>query len=79
MHPLLAWLPFVAAILVAFVAGIAFVRLNEGWAASETQSRLGGIVGVRRPDIVLSTALVVLLLGTVLVAFVAGALFRHLL
>ena len=79
MHPLLAWLPFVAAILVAFVAGIAFVRVNEGWAASEAQSRLGGIVGARRPDIVLSTALVVLLLGTVLVAFVAGALFRHLL
>lgn len=78
MHPLLAWLPFVAAILVAFVAGIAFVRLNEGAGTPEPPSRLGGIVG-RRPDIVLSTALVVLLLAAVLVAFVAGALFRHLL
>ena len=79
MHPLLAWLPFVAALLVAFVAGVAFARLNEGWVPSGPQSRPGGILGSRRADIVLSTALVGLLLASVLVAFIAGGLFRHLL
>jgi len=72
MHPLLAWLPFLAALLVAFAAGVAFARLNTGLTARsegipETPSRRSGIFGSGRADVALSTALVALMVGTLLV------------
>jgi hypothetical protein len=62
MHPLLAWLPFLAALVVAFGAGVAFARINERLTStSEVPSRRGGIFGLRGTDAILTTALVALL------------------
>ena len=80
MHPLLAWLPFLAALLVAFGAGVAFARLNIGpapVASPEAPSRRGGIFGPGHRDIALSTALVAVMVGTLLVwLFVAIFVFH---
>jgi hypothetical protein len=76
MHPVLAWLPFLAAIVVAFGAGVAFARVNEGWATSGTQGRRSGIFGLHDKDVVLMTALVGLLIATLL-WLLAAAIFMH--
>lgn len=69
MHPLLAWLPFLAALLVAFGAAVAFARVNEHLTAAppEAPSRRVGLFGHARSDVALATALVALMIGTLLV------------
>ncbi|MBX3261888.1 MAG: hypothetical protein KIS78_30690 [Labilithrix sp.] len=72
MHPVLAWLPFLAALVVAFAAGVGFARINEGWAASEAQSRRGGAFRAYRADVALTVTLVALLLATAIAWLVAA-------
>ena len=79
MHPVLAWLPFLAALLVAFGAGVAFARINEGLmpTRSEASSRGAGLFGRRRPDVALSIGLVALMVGTLLVWIFVAAFVMH--
>lgn len=74
MHPILAWLPFLVAIVVAFAAGVGFARINEGWGASEVQARRGGAFGSFRGDVALSITLVALLLATALAWLLAAVI-----
>ncbi len=79
MHPLLAWLPFLAAILMAFAAGIAFSRVNERLTTSRSEepSRRAGLFGHGVNDVALSTAAVALMVATLLVwLFVAVFVMR---
>ncbi len=68
MHPILAWLPFLVAIVVGFA------RINEGWGASEVQARRGGAFGSFRGDVALSITLVALLLATALAWLLAAVI-----
>ena len=79
MHPVLAWLPFLAALLVAFGAGVAFARINEGLmpATPETPSRRARLFGRGRPDVALSIALVAVLVGTLLVWLFVAVFVMH--
>jgi hypothetical protein len=74
MHPLVAWLPFVAALLLAFVSGVVFARLNQSSNVPGEQPRRGAFFGLYgRRDTALITALVALLLATLFAWLVATA------
>ncbi len=79
MHPVFAWLPFLAALLVAFGAGVAVARINEGLTAAphETPPPPGRLTGRGRPDVALSTALVAVLVGTLLVWLFVAVFVMH--
>jgi hypothetical protein len=74
MGPFLAWLPFLAALLLAFAAGIVCARINDrvrsGTAVIEPAST-GGLGRLYRTDLVLTVALVVMLVSIFLVWIVA--------
>jgi len=79
MHPLLAWLPFLAALLVAFAAGVAFARVNERVSSGSPQvpSRRAGFFGHGPTDVALSTAAVALMVGTLLVWIFVALVVLH--
>jgi hypothetical protein len=67
MGPLLAWLPFLAALVLAFAAGVVFARINEDLAAGPNAQPRRGLSRLYRADVVLTTALVGLVVAVVLV------------
>jgi CDP-diglyceride synthetase len=68
MGPLLAWLPFLGAIVLAFVAGVVFARMNEGLrAGAELPERHTGASRLMRADTVVTAALFAFVLVVLLV------------
>lgn len=75
MGPFLAWLPFLAALILAFVAGVVFSRINEGLMSVPSEKRgvlrRGVLSKLDRADVVLTIALIGLLVAVLLVWIVA--------
>lgn len=73
MGPFLAWLPFLAALLLAFAAGIVCARINVRLRAGTpvVEPGVGGLGRLYRTDLVLTVALVVMLVSVFLVWLVA--------
>ena len=85
MGPFLAWLPFLAALMLAFASGVIFARINEGLvsvtsttgAPASEPPRRRGLSRLYRADFVLTSALIGLLVAVLIVWLVAVLSLLH--